>query len=508
MTITRRSVITGAAAAGAALTLSEVRVAAAPTPAVRTRYNATTPQGKAMLVKYGQAVTKMKALPKADPLNWDFQWYTHWIPGADAWQPSQPIKAQMINTVFAGTPPNDPHRLLAKAMWDTCQAHANNPNDPNDFQQLFFLPWHRFFVYYFEEIIRKVLNDDTFTLPYWNYLTSTANDRIMPPEFRDPQNPLFVQNRNAWVNAGKRIDSDPSVTPINNQCFRESKYIRFCGAIDANPHGAVHVDVGTETNMGDVPTAAQDPIFWVHHCEIDRLWESWNRVAAHKNPVWPDRSFVYADANGNSVIRKCKDADRVALLGYQYDNYYISPFAPARLPAAAPAAALAAAASVQETTRAVANGPLQLSPGGSRITMQPPPALALPNANGVEAAAALKPLFQVAPGQQLYLVLGNIQIPNKIATGVNIYLDLPEGQKGQGPSDVHYVDTLNFFGIHVREPNGSHAADHQRTFNVTEVVKALQAKGLLTPTPTVTAEPAGELGGGVPVIGRVSLVAG
>src|SRR5450755_3250864 len=109
MTITRRSVIAGAATAGAALTLSEIRTAAAAAKAApRTRHNATSTQGKAMLAKYAQAVTKMKALPKTDPLNWDFQWYTHWIPGPNQWVPSQPVKAQMINTVFAGTPPSDP----------------------------------------------------------------------------------------------------------------------------------------------------------------------------------------------------------------------------------------------------------------------------------------------------------------------------------------------------------------------------------------------------------------
>jgi hypothetical protein len=138
--------------------------------------------------------------------------------------------------------------------------------------------------------------------------------------------------------------------------------------------------------------------------------------------------------------------------------------------------------------------------------MQAPPAIALPTAN-LAAAAAKKPIFQVAPGQQLYLVLGDISIPNLISTGVHIYLDLPQGQKGTGPTDVHYVDTLSFFGIDVRGPDTSHA-DHQRTFNVTDLVKKLDALGLLTPTPTVTAEPAGELGGGIPVICRVALIAG
>jgi tyrosinase len=51
--------------------------------------------------------------------------------------------------------------------------HGADPSDPNLFQLLFFPPWHRLFVYRFEEIVRAILKaegDDDFTLPYWNYL--------------------------------------------------------------------------------------------------------------------------------------------------------------------------------------------------------------------------------------------------------------------------------------------------------------------------------------------------
>jgi tyrosinase len=27
--------------------------------------------------------------------------------------------------------------------------------------------------------------------------------------------------------------------------------------------------------MSDIPFAAYDPIFWAHHCMIDRLWRIW-----------------------------------------------------------------------------------------------------------------------------------------------------------------------------------------------------------------------------------------
>src|SRR5262249_22463223 len=261
---------------------------------VRTRFSATSPQGKAMLVKYAKAVgMMMNQTPRSDPRSWDFQWYTHWIPGPQS--PRSQVataKTNMLNQVFAGKPPNDPHRLLAQAMWDDCQAHGDNPNDPNFFQEMFFCVWHRWYVYYFEEIIRSVLKDQTFTLPYWDYLGGTVADLSIPPEFRVSSSPLFRSNRNSWVNNGERIDKQNPGT-LNLDAFKETIYIDspdgstgFCPVLDGNPHGLVHVYTGGQMNMGRIPFAAGDPVFWLHHCNIDRLWESWNRLPGRTNPNW------------------------------------------------------------------------------------------------------------------------------------------------------------------------------------------------------------------------------
>ena len=286
----------------------------------------------------------MNQIPKGDPRHWEFQWYTHWIPGpirVEEWPAVIAKKNETLNQVYAGKPPNDPHRLLAQAMWDNCQAHTTNPNDPNFFQELFFLPWHRYFVYYFEEIIRGVLSDATFTLPYWDYLSGNVADLSIPPEFRDSNSKLFRSNRNAWVNAGERIDKQ-NPGSMNLNAFRETRYVTasgvgFCPILDGNPHGQVHVNVGDPTNMGRVPTAGGDPIFWLHHCNIDRLWESWNRLPGRANPSWPDRSFDFADGTGKAVSVGVAGADRVASLKYQYDRYY-TPTAAGPAVAAAPTA--------------------------------------------------------------------------------------------------------------------------------------------------------------------------
>src|SRR6266849_5722509 len=96
--------------------------------------------------------------------------------------------------------------------------------------------------------------------------------------------------------------------------------------------------------MGSVPFAAYDAIFWMHHCNIDRLWASWNKNGG-KNPTnnttWLGTQFVFADENGNRVSGKIGDFLEIAPLGYTYDAFEPAPpgFSPAPVggtPAATP----------------------------------------------------------------------------------------------------------------------------------------------------------------------------
>jgi tyrosinase len=185
MVASRRDFITGAAgAAGLGVlpfSLWAERQAEAQTPSIR--HDVSTPRGQAMLEKYARAVAKMmdKAqISEGAPTSWLFQWYTHGVAG-------DKTKSAEIARVYAGAGPNDPHRLLALEMWNTCQAH-NLSGLPEE--ERMFLPWHRMYVYFFERIIRKVLADDTFTLPYWDY--TTPGKHALPEQFRMPNDPVFA----------------------------------------------------------------------------------------------------------------------------------------------------------------------------------------------------------------------------------------------------------------------------------------------------------------------------
>ena len=97
------------------------------------------------------------------------------------------------------------NKALAQATWNTCQ-HGN----------YFFFPWHRMYVYFFEQILRAAAQEPSLTLPYWNY--SNAAQRVLPLPFRSPANstnPLYVAQRrtsNPNINGGQPL-TRPSPAP-------------------------------------------------------------------------------------------------------------------------------------------------------------------------------------------------------------------------------------------------------------------------------------------------------
>ena len=212
-------------------------------------------------------------------------------------------------------------------MWNGCQAHAYNPSDPEHYQQWYFLPWHRLMLHQFEGVIREVLHDEDFTLPYWNPVTGNPDDLIVPAVFRDPGSTLYNGTRWLWVNGGERIDTLYRDW-INLDALNEKFYIDspngslgFNPRLDQNPHFFTHFALGGD--MAEFSTVGGDPMFYLHHANIDRLWESWNRLG-NKNPTDPkylNRKFAYGDRSGKRVDLPVSASDRTAQLGYEYDSY-------------------------------------------------------------------------------------------------------------------------------------------------------------------------------------------
>ncbi len=288
-----------------------------------TRYNVNSPEGQVMLAKYAQAVEIMRELPQHDQRSWQWWWNTHWIKGFPAflWDHSRKLKTEVI----ASLPPEA--RADAEAVWNGCQSHASDPSDPEHFQQWYFLPWHRLMLQQFEGVIREVLHDEEFSLPYWNPVTGNPDDFIVPAAFRVPGTTLYNGTRWPWVNGGDRIDVLYKEW-INLSALNETFYIDspngnlgFNPRMDQNPHFFTHFALGGD--MAEFSTVGGDPMFYLHHANMDRIWESWSRLG-NKNPTDPkylNRVFSYGDRSGKRADLPVSASDRTAQMGYEYDAY-------------------------------------------------------------------------------------------------------------------------------------------------------------------------------------------
>jgi len=489
----RRSFVAGLSTIPFALWFEKYAVAQTK---LRIRYNVTSINGQKMLKIYRQTVGTMVGTAESSPVGWLFQWYTHNVRG-------DRTKNNEINRVYPGGP--SPQKSLAQEMWNTCQAHHGEPED-------FFLPWHRMYVYFLERIVRKMSGHAEFTLPYWNYSNAAvASGPRMPKPFIAPAastNPLFRTNRNASANGGQPIDqSDPGALDLTalSQCKYSnsgpSDPIRgFNEELDGGLHGNVHVLIGNGQGMGSVPWAANDPIFWMHHCNIDRLWASWNR-AGRQNPstsVWLTKQFIFADENGNRVVATVQDFKRIAPLRYTYDRFEPVPACPPSL--AGPEAVL------PTQTRAVApGGPVELAGAPVQVNLEAPPG---PEAENVPLGQRVK---QLKPGKRLYVVAKNLRADVQPGVVYHVYFDLPAGtQPKPGKRDPHYIGTLNFFDAgHPEGDSGmsAMATAKARSFDVTRVAKSLQATKRLSAKPGLTIAPVKQPEADArPVVGEITVV--
>ena len=182
-------------------------------------------------------------------------------------------------------------------------------------------------LYEFEGVIREVLHDETFTLPYWNPVTGNDADLVLPAVFRAPGTTLYNGTRWPWVNGGERIDilyrDWLSLDALNEDFYIDSPTGShgFNPKLDTNPHFLTHLAVGGD--MSDFATVGGDPLFYLHHANLDRIWESWNRLG-HTNPTDPkylNRTRLAGDRSGKRVDLSVSAGDRTAQLGYEYDGY-------------------------------------------------------------------------------------------------------------------------------------------------------------------------------------------
>ncbi|HEV7814233.1 MAG TPA: tyrosinase family protein [Janthinobacterium sp.] len=185
----------------------------------------------------------------------------------------------------------------------------------------YFLAWHRGYLNYFEQQLRLVSGDSRLTVPYWNYY----GNPVLPPEFTNPAstNPLYVPRTNS--NVAQAL----SMAPFSNSltALPRGTANAFEPSVEDMPHNPVHDIIGGV--MADMQSP-MDPIFWLHHANIDRLWSAW--VAAANGRQMPLRTSSYW--NGSFTYATNLTLNRRSTFSTRTDlfYYYQNEAMPAALP--------------------------------------------------------------------------------------------------------------------------------------------------------------------------------
>jgi tyrosinase len=96
------------------------------------------------------------------------------------------------------------------------------------------------------------------------------------------------------------------------------------GIVEQLPHNPIHVFVGGVGGyLSDNCMSSRDPIFWIHHAQVDRIWESWLNGGGKNNKdiKWLNQSFEFFDEIGTSNMYEVGDVlDIKNQLNYRYDK--------------------------------------------------------------------------------------------------------------------------------------------------------------------------------------------
>lgn len=217
-----------------------------------------------------------------------------------------------------------------------------------------FLPWHREFLRRLELDLQGI--DPMVTLPYWDWtVDNSASSSIWGPDFmggdgrpgdRKVMDGPFAFDAGNWVCVGSpnflrrefgvqaaelpsaaQVTACLAVTPYDSSPWDESSNPSFRNQLEGwigpgQIHNRVHVWVGGSM----LPfTSPNDPVFFLHHCNVDRLWATW-QYEEHPGEPYVPSSGAMTGHNLPDPMQPWGGATTVAstldhhALGYRYDT--------------------------------------------------------------------------------------------------------------------------------------------------------------------------------------------
>jgi len=451
------------------------------------------------------------------------------VPGMVALAQAQPP----LRRSLGGMPLNDPileawrdgvRQLRARPAsnpisWASFAAIHGNASNFNrcPHGNWYFLPWHRAYLLMYERVVRQLTGNNDFALPYWDW---TA-DRQLPTAFVQPTwngqpNPLFEPSRTLSPTAAL---PDEIVGPaVIRQIMQETEFetfatsrpsgqnsldqswivCEFCGifsTLEATPHNNVHNIVGGIMRSAQ---SALDPIFMMHHCNIDRLWAVWNTANANTtDPLWNNMPFQnhFINPDGTPFSPRVSELLLPEPLGYTYD---LGMPAPGRIAARAtttpvddklrmlyamPSVTAVTAAGIatfvaQNTQQATPTQYLEIS-----VAVEANLVSTVARYQRVAAGAELLDFAQarrqVAAGPRALAFIRDIVVSQHEDTLYRVFIDCDYLSPSTPTTDPHYVGTFGVFGSH-----GSHGDKDTKPSVAVDLTHAIQRVYGSAPTPS------------------------
>lgn len=160
-----------------------------------------------------------------------------------------------------------------------------------------FLAWHRCFLHSFEKRLGV-------PLPYWDWVATPS----LPAKISTPALLASWSVTRNW-DAGQL----PDQTDVD-AAMSKTTFDTFQSTIELGPHNAGHRAVGGTMQSASSPA---DPIFWMHHANIDRIWTIWQANHPTKKPINQAANLLPTNAPG--IIRgKVRDTLDLSPAGLDY----------------------------------------------------------------------------------------------------------------------------------------------------------------------------------------------
>ncbi|KAK9681150.1 hypothetical protein K7432_015733 [Basidiobolus ranarum] len=174
---------------------------------------------------------------------------------------------------------------------------SHNEEYPYFHRTALFFPWHRLYIRRFEQALQRINSD--IALPYWDW-TKDADSPADSPVFTwfggdgrwkdgcvtsgpfagwvvSTPNRHCLKRTFNWEDSKDLYSTPEDINEINDSA---RSYHELRSLFEGQPHGGIHHFIGGDM---DETWSSNDPLFWIHHAYVDKVWWDWQNSHLSSN---------------------------------------------------------------------------------------------------------------------------------------------------------------------------------------------------------------------------------